>query len=136
MKTSPALNICGVAKTSYPFPKTHRIRSRLEFSAVFEARIREARGPIMGYARPNDLNHPRLGISIGRPVGTAPKRNRIKRLLREAFRLHQHDWPRGYDLILVVRPHQPMLLAEYQKILTALMVKLHAAWERKQKRGQ
>jgi len=121
-----------VAKTSYALPKSHRIRGRAEFSAVFEPRVRESRGPIVGYARPNELGHPRLGISISRAVGTAPRRNRIKRLLREAFRLNQHDWPRGYDLVIVVRPHQPMLLADYQKILTALMIKLHSAW---QKRG-
>jgi ribonuclease P protein component len=120
-----------VAKATYSFPKTHRIRSRADFSAVFESRVRHARGPIIGYARPNDLPHPRLGISIGRAAGTAPRRNRIKRLLREAFRLHQHDWPRGYDLVLVVRPHEPMVLAEYQKMLTAMMVKLHAAWEKR-----
>ena len=47
----------------------------------------------------------RPGIAYGdRMVGTAPVRNRIKRLLREAFRLHPYDLPRGYDLVIVVRP--------------------------------
>jgi len=86
---------------------------------------------LVAFARPNNLPHPRLGISISRSVGTAPRRNRIKRLLREAFRLHQHDWPKGYDLVLVVRPHEPLILAEYQKLLTALMLKLHASWQNK-----
>ena len=117
--------------TSYTFPKSHRIRSRSDFSAVFEDRVKAARGPLIAYARPNDLPHPRLGISISRAVGVAPRRNRIKRLLREAFRLHQHDWPKGYDIVLVVRPHEPLLLADYQKLLTSLMVKLHNDWQRK-----
>ena len=117
---------------TYSFPKTHRIRSRSDFSAVFDNRVKSARGPLIAYARPNDLPHPRLGISISRNVGTAPRRNRIKRLLREAFRLHQHDWPKGYDMVLVVRPHEPLILAEYQKILTALMLKLHQSWQSKQ----
>jgi ribonuclease P protein component len=79
------------------------------------------------------LGHPRLGISIGRKVGTAPRRNRIKRLLREAFRHHQHDLPAGvgYDLVITVRPHEPLILAEYQKILTHFMVKLHGVWQRR-----
>ena len=117
--------------STYSFPKTLRIRSRSEFSAVFEDRVKAARGPLIAYARPNNLRHPRLGISISRAVGTAPRRNRIKRLIREAFRIHQHDWPVGYDMFLVVRPHEPLLLADYQKLLTALMLKLHASWQEK-----
>lgn len=66
-----------------------------------------------------------MGIQTGRRVGSAVRRNRIKRLLREAFRLMQHDFPRGYDLVIVVRPHEPLILAEYQRILSALMVKVH-----------
>lgn len=100
----------------------------MEFAAVFDAKVRESRGPLTGYALPNDLGHPRLGISIGRRVGTAPKRNRIKRLLRESFRLMQHDFPRGYDLVIVVRPHPPLMLADYQRLMSGMFVKLHRAW--------
>jgi len=113
----------------YPFTKSHRVRSRVEFSAVFDAKVRQSRGPLTAYALPTEQKTPRLGLSVGRRVGTAPRRARIKRLLRESFRLLQHDFPRPYDLILVVRPHEPLLLAEYQRILTALMVKLHQAWQ-------
>ena len=117
---------------SYSFSRSQRLRSRGEFSRVFEAKVRESRGPLTVYALPNDLAHPRLGISIGRKVGTAPRRNRIKRLLRESFRLMQHDFPRGYDVVVTVRPHEPLLLADYQRLLSALMVKLHTKWERQQ----
>ena len=63
--------------------------------------------------------------------GTAPRRNQIKRMLREAFRLMQHDLPRGYDLVVVVRPHEPQLLADYQRLLSGLAVKLHRKWEQR-----
>jgi ribonuclease P protein component len=115
----------------YTFPKSHRIRTATEFSAVFEDRVRESRGPLMLYGRPNGLSHPRLGLSVGRKVGTAPRRNRIKRLIREAFRLHQYDLPVGYDLVFVVRPHTPMILAEYQKIFTSLLLKIHQLWQKR-----
>jgi ribonuclease P protein component len=115
----------------FTFPRTHRLRSKLDFAKVFDAKVRESRGPLTIYAHPNDLNHPRLGISIGRRVGTAPRRNRIKRLLRESLRLMQHDFPRGYDLVVTVRPHAPLILAEYQKILSSTLVKLHATWIKK-----
>jgi len=96
--------------------------------ARIEPRKKDTRGPLVCYSKPNVLAHPRLGLSIGRRVGTAPKRNRIKRLLRESFRLMQHDLPRGYDLVLVVRPHNTLILAEYQKLLTHLALKAHKTW--------
>src|SRR4051794_39022888 len=112
----------------YTFRKSHRLTHAREFEAVFDARVRESKGPLTIYALPNKLEHPRLGISISRRVGIAPKRNRIKRLLRDAFRFLQHDLPRGYDLVIVVRPYETLTLAEYQKLLSALVVKLHTNW--------
>lgn len=123
--------LARVSQRRYTFPASHRIRTRTEFARVFDARVREARGPLMMYALPNDLDHPRLGISLSRRVGTAVRRNRIKRLLRESFRLHQHDLPRGYDLVVTVRPHAPMRLDDYRKLMGALMLKLHRAWEKR-----
>ena len=87
--------------------------------------MRESRGPLTIYGRANDLAHARLGLSVSRHVGTAVRRNRIKRLIREAFRLMQHDLPRGYDLVVVVRRHEPLILAEYQKVMSALVMKVH-----------
>ena len=121
---------------TYTFPRTHRLRSKLDFARVFEARVRESRGAVTVYAAPNGLGHPRLGISMSRKVGTAARRNRIKRLLRESFRLHQHDLPVGYDFIVTLRPHEPLILAEYQKLMTGMMVKLHGAWERRRPRAE
>lgn len=113
----------------YSYRRSLRLSGEAAFARVFDARMREGRGPLLMYMLPNDLEHPRLGISIGRRVGTAPKRNRIKRLLREAFRLMQHDLPLGYDMVLVVRPHDPLMLAEYQRLLMALALKLHRRWQ-------
>lgn len=117
----------------HTFPKSRRLRNRDDFTAVYEAKVRESRGPFTVYARPNGLVHPRLGLSTSRKVGTAPRRNRIRRLLREAFRHLQHDLPAGYDLLVVVRPHEPLMLAEYQRLLMTMVVKLHAAWQRREK---
>ncbi len=113
---------------SYTFPASLRLGGQGTFKAILDLRVKCARGPIVIFSKTNDLPHPRLGISIGRPVGNAAVRNRIKRLLRESFRLMQHDWPRGYDVVVIVRPHKPMLLAEYQKTLSAAMVQLHKKW--------
>ncbi len=119
------------APARHTFPRTHRLSGKLAFAAVYDARTKQARGPLAVFSRPNDLGHPRLGLSVSRRVGNAPRRVRIKRLLREAFRGHQHDLPVGYDLVIVVRPHPPMILAEYQRLLTALALGGHATWQKR-----
>ena len=113
---------------TYRYSRKLRLQHALEFQAAYAGKVRESRGPLTVFAIPNILGHPRLGLSVGRKVGTAPKRNRIKRLLREAFRLMQHDLPRGYDLVINVRPHETAMLADYQRMLSAAVVKLHAKW--------
>jgi ribonuclease P protein component len=113
----------------HTLPHTHRLSGKLAFKAVFDAGVREARGPLLVFALPNDLGHPRLGLSVTRRIGTAVKRNTIKRRLRDASRLLQHDLPRGYDLIIVVRPHDALLLADYQRLVSGLITKLHRRWE-------
>ena len=72
---------------------------------------------------PNGLDRTRLGLAVPRAVGKAARRNRIKRLLREGFRLSQHDLPAGLDMVVVVRPHAPLMLGEYKRLLSELAAK-------------
>lgn len=94
-----------------------RLHGNRAFRAVFTAELRKSMGPIVVCGRPNGLNYNRLGLSVPRRVGNAVIRAGIKRLLREAFRLGQHDGPTGYDLVLVVRPHKRLTVVEYQKLI-------------------
>jgi len=54
---------------------------------------------------------PRLGLSVSKKMGGAVVRNRIKRLLREAFMDRAHDLSDEYDLVLIARPQLLDLLA-------------------------
>lgn len=112
----------------YRFPHHLRLRNRSEFEAVYESGRRRFAGPLVVHALPNGLDHLRLGLSVPRRVGNAVRRNRIKRRLRESFRLMQHDLPGGYDLVINVRPHEPLPLAEYQRVLVKAARQLHRAW--------
>jgi ribonuclease P protein component len=113
------------------FPKKLRVRSRDDYSAVFEPRVRVARGPLVLYGVPNDSKVSRFGLSTPRKIGIAVRRNRIRRLLRESFRSLQHTLPAGYDLVVVVRPHEPLKLGEYQRLLSATCTALDAVWQKK-----
>ena len=123
---------------SLSFPRSRRLAHNLQYQAVYGARVRKARGPLAVFALPNSLPYPRLGLAIGRRVGGAVERARLKRLLREAFRLTQHNLPRtdtgSYDLVINAREHKPLELAEYQSLLLDLAAQLHAEWQKRERR--
>ena len=110
----------ALAKPSYAFPKRCRVRLRREFARIFAARCSVADARLVIYVAPNEHGFTRLGLSVGRKVGKAVLRNRVKRLLREAFRLCQHDLPDGYDLICIPRHGAPATLDDYKRSLQKL----------------
>jgi ribonuclease P protein component len=113
------------------FPRAMRLSGKLAFANVYEGGVSQTRGPLKVFGASNQLSHARLGLSVSRRVGTAPRRNRIKRLLRESFRLLPQSRSLGYDLIIVVRPHEPLTLPAYQKLLAELISKLQARLDKR-----
>jgi ribonuclease P protein component len=133
------LTCSGVPEESFHFRQRHRLSHAREFAAAFEAKVRKTRGPITIFTLPNELGHCRLGLSVGSRVGNAVMRNRIKRLLREAFRLEQHELAAigGYDLVVSVRPHaggRTLPLPQYRKMMVELVREADAEWGRRRRR--
>jgi ribonuclease P protein component len=84
-------------------------RGRLSRSAEFERVYRHGRSvanrQLVLYTFPNtSTERPRLGLSVSRKVGGAVQRNKVKRLLREAFAHAEAELITGQDVVVVARP--------------------------------
>jgi len=104
------------------FPRSQRLSGSNAFRAVFDADRKARRGPLTVYVRPNELGHPRLGLTVSRRVGRAHERVRLKRLLREAYRHERHRLP-AVDVVIVPRRHAEWQLADYRRRLVELVGK-------------
>jgi ribonuclease P protein component len=94
-------------------------RGRLSRSADFDRVYREGRSHasrhLVLYSFPRAAgpgDDPRLGVSVGRKVGGAVERNRVKRVLREAFWAIASELPEDHDFVLVARPDAGALVRD------------------------
>ncbi len=88
----------------FSFPKKKRLVNNRKFKAVLDSGRRLCNGLLTLYMAENNCGYPRLGISVSKSCGNAVVRNRLKRLLREAFRLSQDRIPAGFDYLLMISP--------------------------------
>lgn len=86
------------------FDREKRLLTPRQFKAVFDSPSGKAPGKsVLLLARDNELDHPRLGLVIGKKsVKLAVERNRIKRQIRESFRQNQDNLI-GWDIVVVAR---------------------------------
>ena len=95
------------------FPKRVRLLRASEFERVFAARASASDGSMVVHGAANELGHPRLGLVVSRRMGSAVRRNRWKRLLREGFRVVQDQLP-ALDLVGIPRAATPPPLESIQ----------------------
>lgn len=82
------------------FPKHARLLNASDFNQVFDKSVRSSDQYFTVLARPNDLEHPRLGMAISkRRVKLSVVRNRLKRIVREHFRLSQQNYNADYVVL-------------------------------------
>ena len=91
----------------FSFPKKKRLVSNSQFKAVMARGRRRSDGVLTLYMARNDCEYSRLGVSVGKSRGNAVIRNRLKRLMREAFRQNQERVPAGFDYMLMISHRWP-----------------------------
>lgn len=84
--------------------REQRVRKRADFERAYASGVKIVRRPFVLFARPNGLEHGRLGVTATRKIGNAVIRNRARRLVREAYRKVRDSLPGGHDFVVVVRP--------------------------------
>lgn len=122
------------------FRARHRLAHSMEFDRVFKAKATRHLGALSLFAKPNQRPHFRLGLSVPRRVGSAVDRHLIKRRLREAFRVHQHELPGapdggGYDFVVAVRPHAVKDVEAYARELLEAAAALDRLWRKRAGQG-
>ena len=86
----------------FTFAKNKRLVRNSQFKDVLGRGMRVSNGVLTLYMAKNDCGFMRVGVSVGKFWGNAVVRNRLKRLLREAFRQNQDQIPAGFDYLLMI----------------------------------
>jgi ribonuclease P protein component len=101
-----------------------RLRSKLQFDAVHAGGRRVDDKYFALRFKPNGLDHARIGLAVAiKTMGNAVTRNRLRRLIRESFRLSQHDLP-AVDIVVAAK--NPAREAP----VTSLRASLATLWNR------
>ena len=106
---------------AFRFRPAEHLRRPAEFRRVYERRRSASDSWLIVYGCENGLGFLRLGLSVSRKMGPATRRNRLRRLYREAFRLTRHEMPAGLDLVLIPRTPEVPSLGELQQSLPKLV---------------
>lgn len=115
-------------------PKGSRLRRHSEVRRVFDHGRSAAVGPVVAYVAARDDELPaRYALVVGRRWGDAVRRNRIRRLLRESFRLARPGLPAGFDVLLL--PRDPMTGARLTDIRPSVEQAIHTAARRFRREG-
>jgi len=96
-------------------PPGERLRKRAGFLATQGRGKKLHTDSFLVFALPTDRQLTRIGVTVSKKVGKAVERNRVKRLVREAFRRRKALFPAGLDLVFVAK--RQAVQASYEQVV-------------------
>ena len=104
---------------------TENLRNNLQFQNVYKNGHSKANKYLIMYILENNSDYNRLGISVSKKVGNSVVRHRVKRLIKESYRLHEKMFNSGLDIVVIARSEAS--LVSYKEINSAVkhLFKLH-----------
>ena len=99
-----------------------KFSSSLKLNHIFQRLYRtngQANGYLVLYARKNRTSTNRVGITVSKKLGHAVVRNRVRRRLREVYRLNEEKFQPGWDIVVVARTKA--VYADFQKLTNAYL---------------
>ncbi|NCB93422.1 MAG: ribonuclease P protein component [Clostridia bacterium] len=79
------------------------LKKNRDFQLVYRTGTSYANRYLVMYVRENQLEKNRIGVSVSKKVGNSVVRHRLCRLMRESYRLHEEEFRRGLDIVVVAR---------------------------------
>lgn len=87
----------------FTLKRKERLRLRRDFQLLSEkGRALQGQFLVLIYRR-NGLGYSRIAVSVKRKFGKSNRRNKVRRWIKECFRTRKHQFPRGYDMLFIVR---------------------------------
>ena len=115
----------GPAMKKLGFPREDRLLKSIQFKSVYQQARVHKEGALWLYVKENNLSHNRLGISVSnKSCINLVQRNRIKRILREIFRLNRSLFGQGVDVVVVLKKRPSQIdYSSFLKIITDCLSK-------------
>lgn len=96
----------------FRFKKINRLKSKKNFQIVYAQGRTVVDGMAVFYILPGQGDDIKIGLAVGKKLGCAVVRNRVKRLMREVFRRHRSELKKGYHIVWVAR--RKLAVADYR----------------------
>ena len=126
------------------FPKSAKLTSKSDFETILKHKLFIKNELMTLYIAPNNSGKARFGVSVSSKIAPAVVRNRLKRLVREAFRLNRHKLSPNFDYLIIFsrmlskRPCSDIrktALSQVEKGFLELVEKGHRLFEKRRNKS-